>query len=76
MRATLRSDREIAAIASAGSVVAEALEEARLAAVPGVSTGEIEEIVAAVFERRGADAVLRESAAMAGGRRFPGACCT
>ncbi|MGA1393791.1 MAG: M24 family metallopeptidase, partial [Phycisphaerales bacterium] len=76
MRATLRSDREVAAIAAAGAVVAEALEEARLAAAPGVATGEIESIVAAVFERRGADAVLRDSAAMIGGRRFPGACCT
>ncbi|MGA0174952.1 MAG: type I methionyl aminopeptidase [Phycisphaerales bacterium] len=76
MRATLRSDREVAAIAAAGAGVAEALEEARLAAAPGVATGEIESIVAAVFERRGADAVLRDSAAMIGGRRFPGACCT
>lgn len=72
----MRSDREIAAIAAAGDVVAEALEEARFAAVPGVTTGEIEEIVSTVFERRGADAVLRDSTAMIGGRRFPGACCT
>lgn len=75
-RATLRSDREIAAIAAAGEVVAEALEAARAAARPGVSTGEIEAIVASVFEARGADAILREGAAVSGGRRFPGACCT
>ena len=76
MRATLRSDREIAAIAAAGAVVAEALGAARDAAVPGVSTGEIEAVVAGVLEMRGADAVLRECAAISGGRRFPGACCT
>ena len=76
MRATLRSDREIAAIAAAGAVVAEAPGAARDAAVPGVSTGEIEAVVAGVLEMRGADAVLRECAAISGGRRFPGACCT
>ena len=76
MRATLRSDREIAAIAAAGAVVAEAIGAARDAAVPGVSTGEIEAVVAGVLEMRGADAVLRECAAISGGRRFPGACCT
>lgn len=76
MRATLRSDREIAAIAAAGAVVAEALEAARLAAAPGISTGEIEAVVAGVFESRGADAALRECAAVATGRKFPGSCCT
>jgi methionyl aminopeptidase len=76
MRATLRSDREIAAIAAAGAVVAEAIGAARDAAVPGVSTGEIAAVVAGVLETRGADAVLRECAAISGGRRFPGACCT
>jgi methionyl aminopeptidase len=57
-------------------VVAEAIGAARDAAVPGVSTGEIEAVVAGVLETRGADAVLRECAAISGGRRFPGACCT
>lgn len=75
-RATLRSDREVTAIAAAGAVVAEALGAAREATVPGVSTSEIEAVVAGVFEARGADAVLRECAAISGGRRFSGACCT
>ncbi len=76
MRASLRSQSEIAAIAATGRVVAEAISAGAEAAVAGACTAEVEQAVAEVFAIRGAEPVLREGAAVAASRRFPAVCCT
>lgn len=70
-----RTPAEVVAIAAAGEVVADALEVASGAAVPGVSTAELARLVAEVLERRGAEAILREQVTEQG-EGFPACCCT
>ncbi len=72
--AARRSDAEIAAIAAAGEVVAEALAAASSAAVPGAATVELERAAAAVLDRHGAEAVLLEEGEAEAGA-FPACCC-
>jgi methionyl aminopeptidase len=50
----LKSPRELAMMRDAGRVVARALERVRQMAVPGVSTAELDEAVAATFRAHGA----------------------
>jgi len=50
----LKSPRELAMMRDAGRVVAQALERVRQMAVPGVSTAELDEAVAAIFRAHGA----------------------
>ena len=50
----LKSPREIALMREAGKVVAEALAQVRKMTVPGVTTAELDEAVAAIFRERGA----------------------
>jgi methionyl aminopeptidase len=50
----LKSPRELAMMRDAGRVVARALERVRQMAVPGVSTAELDEAVAAIFREHGA----------------------
>jgi methionyl aminopeptidase len=50
----LKSPREIALMREAGRLVARALAEVRRLAVPGVTTAELEEAVAAIFREQGA----------------------
>ena len=50
----LKSPREIALMREAGRVVAKALDQVRRMAVPGVSTSEMDEAVAAIFREHNA----------------------
>jgi methionyl aminopeptidase len=50
----LKSPRELTMMRDAGRVVARALERVRQMAVPGVSTAELDEAVAAIFREHGA----------------------
>jgi methionyl aminopeptidase len=50
----LKSPRELAMMRDAGRVVARALDRVRQMAVPGVSTAEMDEAVAAIFREAGA----------------------
>jgi methionyl aminopeptidase len=50
----LKSPREIALMREAGRVVAQALDQVRRMAVPGVSTAEMDEAVAAIFRQHDA----------------------
>ena len=50
----LKSPREIALMRDAGRVVAQALEQVRTMAVPGVTTADMDAAVAAVFREHGA----------------------
>ena len=75
----LRSRTDIAGIARAGAVVAEALVAARAACVPGVTTAAIDEVVRGVIASHGADALFlgyaSESARREGRKPFPAATC-
>jgi methionyl aminopeptidase len=53
-RIILKSPREIGLMREAGRVVAEALGKVRQIAAPGVTTADVEEVVAAVFREHGA----------------------
>jgi methionyl aminopeptidase len=75
-RALRRTAAEIAGIEAAGRVVAEALGAAAAAVRPGVATASIEQAVAAILERRGAEALLRGIASDGAAAPFPAACCT
>jgi len=67
-----RSDVEIAGIGCAGEVVAAALQAAVDLVEPGVTTGRLDETVAAVISASGAEPIFRG----AGGRTpFPAASC-
>jgi methionyl aminopeptidase len=75
----LRSRTDIAGIARAGAVVAEALAAARIACVPGATTASIDEVVRSVISSHGAEALFlgyaSESARREGRRPFPAATC-
>ena len=55
----LKSPREIALMREAGRVVAKALDQVRRMAVPGVSTSEMDEAVAAIFREYNATPLFR-----------------
>jgi methionyl aminopeptidase len=55
----LKSPREIALMREAGRVVAKALDQVRRMAVPGVSTSEMDEAVAAIFREHNAIPLFR-----------------
>jgi methionyl aminopeptidase len=55
----LKSPREIALMREAGRVVAKALDQVRRMAVPGVSTSEMDEAVAAIFKEHNAIPLFR-----------------
>ncbi len=55
----LKSPREIALMREAGRVVAQALDQVRRMAIPGVSTSEMDEAVAAIFRKHDALPLFR-----------------
>jgi len=55
----LKSPREINLMREAGRVVARALDQVRRMAVPGVSTSEMDEAVAAIFREHNAIPLFR-----------------
>lgn len=55
----LKSPREIALMREAGRVVARALDRVRAMAAPGVTTAEMDEVVAAVFHEHGATPLFK-----------------
>jgi methionyl aminopeptidase len=72
----LKSPREIALMREAGRVVAKALDQVRKLAVPGSTTAEMDEAVAAVFRESGAISLFRGyPSAVKGKPPFPAVIC-
>ncbi len=72
----LKSPREIAMMREAGRVVAKALEQVRRMAVPGVSTAEMDEAVAAIFREHDAIPLfLGYPSSVKGKPSFPAVIC-
>lgn len=73
---TLKSPEEIECMAAAGSIVAEALRAAEVAAVQGARTRDLNEAVRAVIAARHAVPAFLNYPNPSGGMPFPGVCCT
>lgn len=72
----LKSAREIGLMREAGRVVAEALAAVQATARPGVTTAEVEDVVAAIFRERGAVPLfLNYPNSTEGGPPFPSVIC-
>jgi methionyl aminopeptidase len=72
----LKSPRELALMRESGRLVARALAEVRARAVPGVTTGELDEAVAAVFREAGAQPLFRGVPSTVRGKPpFPAVVC-
>jgi methionyl aminopeptidase len=72
----LKSPREIALMREAGRVVARALDRVRQLAVPGSTTAELDEAVAAIFREHGATPLFRGvPSAIKGKPPFPAVIC-
>ena len=72
----LKSPREIALMREAGRVVAQALDHVRRLAVPGATTAELDEAVAAVFREHGATPLfLKYPCPVRGKPPFPAVIC-
>jgi methionyl aminopeptidase len=72
----LKSPREIALMREAGRVVAKALDQVRQKAVPGATTAELNETVAAVFREHGAEPLfLGVPSSVKGKPSFPAVVC-
>jgi methionyl aminopeptidase len=73
---TLKSPREIALMREAGRVVARALEQVRRMAVPGVTTAEMNDVVAAIFREHDATPLfLGYPSSVKGKPPFPAVIC-
>jgi methionyl aminopeptidase len=72
----LKSPREIALMREAGRLVAEALAEVRRLAVPGATTADFDEAVAAIYRSRGAIPLFKNYPnSMKGKPPFPAVIC-
>jgi methionyl aminopeptidase len=72
----LKSPREIGFMREAGRVVAKALDRVRQLAVPGATTGELDEAVAAIFREHGAIPLFRGVPSTVKGKPpFPAVIC-
>ena len=72
----LKSPREIALMREAGRLVARSLAEVRRLAVPGVTTAELDEAVAAIFREQGAIPLFRGYPSSVKGKPpFPAVIC-
>ena len=73
----LKSPREIALMREAGRVVAQALDQVRRLAVPGVTTADLDEAVAAIFREHGAIPLFRGYPSSVKGKPpFPAVICS
>lgn len=73
----LKSADDVAGIRDAGCVLAEALEAARAACVAGITTSEIDQVIRASIESRGAEALFLGYTGPTGAARvaYPAASC-
>src|SRR6185437_2532626 len=72
----LKSPREMALMREAGRLVARALDEVRRLAVPGATTAEMDEAVAALFREHGAIPLFRGYPSSVKGKPpFPAVIC-
>lgn len=72
----LKSPREISLMRQAGRVVAQALDQVRRLAVPGVTTAELDEAVAEIFRAHGAIPLFKGYPSSARGKPpFPAVIC-
>ncbi len=74
-RPTLRTPAQIEAMRPAGRLVAEALQLAMAAAVPGVTTGELDRLIAALFAKNGAIPLFKNYPHPQGQAPFPAVTC-
>lgn len=75
MGVILKSQAEIARMREAGQIVGSILAKLREAAVPGITTGELDEIASDLIDQAGARSAFR-GYAIGNKRPFPGVVCT
>ena len=75
MAITLKSRREIELMRKAGSIVAQVLSKLQEIAEPGMTTGEMDRVAAAMTAEAGAKPLFRGVRSPYAGEPFPGAIC-